>query len=92
MLRPLKAYYIARNSDQPRAYEVAGGLIKNLQDNAKDMLDVHERQKRISADDPKAKNIKTQNNLFVGSTKDLLKAIKNEDTKTIDVTPDDTSK
>ena len=38
------------------------------------------------------KNIKTQNNLFVGSTKDLLKAIKKEDTKTIDVTPDDTSK
>jgi len=56
------------------------------------MLDVHERQKRITADDPKAKSIKTQNNLFVGSTKDLLKAIKNEDTKTIDVTPDDTSK
>ena len=48
-------------------------------------------QKNIT-DDPKAKNIKTQNNLFVGSTKDLLKAIKNEDTKTIDVTPDDTSK
>ena len=101
MLKQAEAYnaeaiegilHIARNSDQPRAYEVAGGLIKNLQDNAKDMLDVHERQKRISADDPKAKNIKTQNNLFVGSTKDLLKAIKNEDTKTIDVTPDDTSK
>ena len=41
--------HIARNSDQPRAYEVAGGLIKNLQDNAKDMIDVHERQKRVTA-------------------------------------------
>ena len=79
--------HIARNSDQPRAYEVAGGLIKNLQDNAKDMLDVHERQKRITADDPKAKNIKTQNNLFVGSTKDLLRAIK-QDSEVIDVEPD----
>ena len=74
MLKQAEAYnaeaiegilHIARNSDQPRAYEVAGGLIKNLQDNAKDMLDVHERQKRISADDPKAKNIKTQNNLLI---------------------------
>ncbi len=37
-----------------------------------------------------SKNIKTQNNLFVGSTKDLLKAIKNEK-ETIDVTPDDAS-
>ena len=67
--------HIARNSDQPRAYEVAGGLIKNLQDNAKDMLDVHEKQKRITADDSKGKQIKTQNNMFVGSTKDLLQAI-----------------
>ena len=77
--------HIARNSDQPRAYEVAGGLIKNLQDNAKDMLDVHEKQKRITADDPKARRIETQNNLFVGSTKDLLQAIKDDDSKVIDV-------
>ena len=66
-------------------------VIKNLQDNAKDMLDVHERQKRITADDPKARSIKTQNNLFVGSTKDLLKAIKEDDVKTIDVDPDATT-
>ena len=101
MLKQAEAYnaeaiegilHIARNSDQPRAYEVAGGLIKNLQDNAKDMIDVHERQKRVTADDPKKGQIKTQNNLFVGSTKDLLKAIKDEDKKTIDVTPDDRSK
>jgi len=83
--------HIARNSDQPRAFEVAGGLIKNLQDNAKDMLDVHEKQKRITADDPKARNIKTQNNVFVGSTKDLLKALKEDDVKTIDVEPDATT-
>ena len=101
MLKQAEAYnaeaiegilHIARNSDQPRAYEVAGGLIKNLQDNAKDMIDVHERQKRVTSDDPKKGQIKTQNNLFVGSTKDLLKAIKDEDRKTIDVTPDDRSK
>ena len=100
MLKQAEAYnaeaiegilHIARNSDQPRAYEVAGGLIKNLQDNAKDMLDVHERQKRITADDPKARNIKTQNNLFVGSTKDLLKAIKEDDIKTIEAEPDGTT-
>tara|TARA_B100000131_G_scaffold176183_1_gene170126 strand:+ start:1748 stop:2251 length:504 start_codon:yes stop_codon:yes gene_type:complete len=80
--------HIARNSDQPRAYEVAGALIKNLQDTAKDMIDVHERHKRVTQDDTKGKAIKTQNNLFVGSTKDLLKAIKDEEKKTIDVTPE----
>lgn len=86
--------HIARNSDQPRAYEVAGGLIKNLQDTAKDMIDVQERQKRVTADDPNKKgNIKTQNNLFVGSTKDLLSALKKEDdTKIINVEKDDTSR
>ena len=42
--------HIARNSDQPRAYEVAGALIKNLQDTAKDMIDVHERHKRVTQD------------------------------------------
>ena len=76
--------HIARNSDQPRAYEVAGGLIKNLQDNAKDILDVHEKQKRITADDSKGKQIKTQNNMCVGSTKDLLQALKGEQAKTIE--------
>ena len=93
MLKQAEAYnaeaiegilHIARNSDQPRAYEVAGGLIKNLQDNAKDMLDVHEKQKRITADDSKGKQIKTQNNMFVGSTKDLLQALKGEQAKTIE--------
>ena len=53
--------------------------------------DQHEKQKRITADDPKARNIKTQNNLFVGSTKDLLKAIKEDDIKTIDAEPDGTT-
>ena len=76
--------HIARNSDQPRAYEVAGGLIKNLQDTAKDMLEVQEKHKRIVNDGSKGKNIKTQNNMFVGSTKDLLQALKGEQAKTIE--------
>ena len=78
--------HIARNSDQPRAYEVAGGLIKNLQDTAKDMLEVQEKHKRIVDDGSKGKNIKTQNNMFVGSTKDLLQALKGEQAKTIEGT------
>jgi hypothetical protein len=72
---------------------VAGGLIKNLQDTAKDMIDVQERQKRVTAPDPAARGaVKTTNNLFVGSTKDLLQALKKEqDPKVIDVEKDDTS-
>jgi hypothetical protein len=79
--------HIARNSDQPRAFEVAGGLIKNLQDTAKDMLEIQEKSKRISASDPRAKQLGatgTTNNLFVGSTKELLRALKDENLKTIE--------
>ena len=81
--------HIARNSDQPRAYEVAGGLIKNLQDTAKDMLEVQEKHKRIVDDGSKGKNIKTQNNMFVGSTKELLQALKGEQAKLIEGEVDD---
>ena len=65
---------IAKNSDHPRAYEVAGQLIKTVSDTAKDLLEVQKRKKDLDKDDkPK---IQTQNNLFVGSTHDLLKAMK----------------
>lgn len=78
--------HIAKNSDHPRAYEVAGQLINSLQNNAKDMLDVQAKQKKITQDDkPKSKGATTNNNLFVGSTKDLLRALgKEDDTKIIE--------
>jgi hypothetical protein len=71
--------HIARNSDQPRAYEVAGQLIKGLQDNANAMMDVQDKAKKVKGEEVKAKNnAVTNNNLFVGSTKDLLRALKDE--------------
>lgn len=66
--------HIAKNSDHPRAYEVAGQLIKTVSDTAKDLLEVQKRKKDLEKDEkPK---IQTQNNLFVGSTHELLKAMK----------------
>ena len=71
--------HIARNSDQPRAYEVAGQLIKALQDNANAMMDVQDKAKKVKGEEVKSKNnAVTNNNLFVGSTKDLLRALKDE--------------
>jgi hypothetical protein len=71
--------HIARNSDQPRAYEVAGQLIKALQDNAKDILEVQAQAKKVKGEDagPKQASV-TNNNMFVGSTKDLLRALNSE--------------
>ena len=54
------------------------------------MLEVQEKHKRIVDDGIKSKgNIKTQNNMFVGSTKELLQALKGEQAKTIEGTVDD---
>ena len=72
--------HIAKNSDHPRAYEVAGQLIKTMQENAKDMLDVQERKKKVDADSgSKQSTGVTNNNLFVGSTKDLLRALNKQE-------------
>lgn len=66
--------HIAKNSDHPRAYEVAGQLIKTVSDTAKDLLEVQKRKKELQKEDkPK---IQTQNNMFIGSTHELLKAMK----------------
>lgn len=69
--------HIAKNSDHPRAYEVAGQLIKTMQENAKDMLDVQEKKSKIAAEAKATKPAGgvVNNNLFVGSTKDLLRAL-----------------
>ena len=68
--------HVAKNSDHPRAYEVAGQLIKTMQDNAKDMLYVQEKKNKATASkDTPSGGVVTNNNLFVGSTKDLLRAL-----------------
>lgn len=66
--------HIAKNSDHPRAYEVAGQLIKTVSDTAKDLLEVQKRKKDLEKEEKP--RIQTQNNLFVGSTHELLKAMK----------------
>jgi hypothetical protein len=62
---------LARSSDQPRAYEVVGSLIKQIADINKDLLEIKKSKKEICSkkeEEPKDKII--NNNLFVGSTKD----------------------
>lgn len=66
---------LARNSEHPRAYEVAGQLIKAQSEIAKDLLDLHKQKKDIDGESSE-QNIKTQNNIvFAGSTSDLMKMI-----------------
>jgi len=68
---------IAQQSDQPRAYEVAGQLIKNVGDVADKLIDLQQKMKKLEEDDPKApKSITTNNTMFIGSTAELQKMLK----------------
>jgi hypothetical protein len=76
---------IAQNSDNPRAFEVAGQLIKSMAEGAKDIMGVQEKKKKIDKLDGKASGSGvTNNNLFVGSTSELLKMINKEQEKTVE--------
>ena len=68
---------VAKQSDHPRAFEVVAGMLKNLADMNKDLLEVQKRKQDLQ---PKVTN-NTQNltidkAVFVGSTAELLKQLK----------------
>jgi len=68
---------LAQESEMPRAYEVAGQLIKNVADATDKLIDLQKKLKDI--DDQKIKGpTNVTNALFVGSTAELSKLLKNQ--------------
>ena len=69
---------LAQESDQPRAFEVAGQLIKHVGDVADKLVDLQKKVNEI--ENPKNdKQVNTTNNtMFVGSTADLAKFLKQQ--------------
>ena len=67
---------LAQESEMPRAYEVAGQLIKSVADTTDKLADLHKKIKEIDEDKPKTQNNVTNNALFVGSTSELSKMLK----------------
>ncbi len=68
---------LAQESEMPRAYEVAGQLIKNVADATDKLMDLQKKLKDI--EEEKVKGPTTVNNaLFVGSTADLSKFLKSQ--------------
>lgn len=72
------ALEVAKQSEHPRAFEVVGNLMKQLADINQQLLDLHQQKQKL--DEPskadKAKQV-TNNAIFVGSTAELNKLIKN---------------
>jgi hypothetical protein len=67
---------LAQESEMPRAYEVAGQLIKNVADATDKLLDLQKKLKDVE-EEKQVRGPSTVNNaLFVGSTAELAKMLK----------------
>ena len=67
---------LAQESEMPRAYEVAGQLIKSVSDATDKLMDLQKKVKDVNKEE-EAKSPTTVNNaLFVGSTAELQKLLK----------------
>ena len=66
---------VAQNSDHPRAYEVAGNLIKNVADISDKLVDLQKKMKELDQE-KKGPTTVTNNAMFVGSTAELQKMLK----------------
>lgn len=71
---------VAKESQHPRAYEVAANMIKNLSDVTEKLMILQKQQKELRGPEEQAAptNISVDKAVFVGSTAELLKQLKNE--------------
>jgi len=67
---------LAQESEMPRAYEVAGQLIKNVSDATDKLMDLQKKLKDVNKEDEQKGPSTVNNALFVGSTSELSKLLK----------------
>jgi hypothetical protein len=70
---------VSKESEHPRAYEVVAGLMKTMADLNKDLLELQKRKKDLQPQLDSASNrgnITVEKAVFVGSTAELLKQIR----------------
>jgi len=79
---------LAHESEHPRVWEVLSGMIKNVADVTDKLMELHEKDKKIT-EKPKADTEVTNNNLFLGSTTDLQRLLHQNTEKEVIDTKDD---
>jgi hypothetical protein len=67
---------VARDSQHPRAYEVMAGMLKNLADMNKDLLEIQKQKQQLTGEKESSKDVNIDKAVFVGSTAELMKLIK----------------
>ena len=73
---------IARDGQHPRAFEVLSGMMKNLADMNKDLLEIQKRKKDLAPKAEAQNNLNIDKAVFVGSTAQLVKMLKNQKQET----------
>ena len=68
---------LAQESEMPRAYEVAGQLIKSVADATDKLMELQKKLKDVNEDSKSKTPTNVTNALFVGSTAELAKLLKN---------------
>lgn len=74
---------LAQESEMPRAYEVAGQLIKSVADATDKLMELQKKLKDIEEDKPKGPTT-VNNALFVGSTAELAKFLKQQSQENVE--------
>jgi len=67
---------VAKETEHPRAYEVAANLIKTLGDLNKDLLDLQKKKKELLGANSTGNTTVIDKAVFVGSTNELVKLIR----------------
>jgi len=67
---------VAKETEHPRAYEVAANLIKTLGDLNKDLLDLQKKKKELLGTNSTGNTTVIDKAVFVGSTNELVKLIR----------------
>lgn len=71
------ALEIAKQSEHPRAFEVVSNMIKQLADINLQLLDLTEKKQKLMTKKEEPSHVTNNNAIFVGSTTDLFRALKN---------------
>jgi len=81
---------VARESEHPRAFEVLSGMIKNVSDVNDRLMDLNKKMKDITGEEKAARIETTNNNVFIGTSTDLQRLLKDvKDKEAIDITPEE---
>ena len=70
------ALQVAEDSEHPRAFEVALNGAKATAEVVEKLNDLHRKMNDLEKEDPKPQATQVQNNMFVGSTAELMRMLK----------------